>query len=387
MIETISVRGARQHNLKNISFDIPRDKLTVVTGLSGSGKSSLAFDILYAEGQRRYVETLSPYARQYLDQMEKPEVDSIEGLSPAIAIEQKTTNRNPRSTVGTITEVYHFLRLLYSSIGAPHCSRCGKKVSKQTTQQIVQNIFSLDKKPNSEIEGLRVMVLAPVVRGRKGEFRKLFEEYAKKGFLRARIDGTLRQLDDDIHLSRHRNHTIEVVVDRLLIRGNDERRLAASIEVAMKLAKGLVQIAVIGGEEHFYSQVGACAGCGLSLPTLEPRSFSFNSPYGACKECRGLGNKYDFDSAKVIVDRTKALFDGGLGPGSSTKVLRRALLRTARLFDFNLATPFQEFSKKVQDLILFGRGARTRSRKSVFPGIIPLLRKWYGETPLENYKF
>ena len=385
MIETISVRGARQHNLKNISFDIPRDRLTVVTGLSGSGKSSLAFDILYAEGQRRYVETLSPYARQFLDQMEKPEVDSIEGLSPAIAIEQKTTSRNPRSTVGTITEVYDFLRLLYSSIGAPHCSRCGKKVSKQTTQQIVQNIFSLDKKLSSEIEGLRVMVLAPVIRGRKGEFRKLFEEYAKKGFLRARIDGTLRQLDDDIHLSRHKNHTIEVVVDRRLVRGSDEHRLTASIEVAMKLAKGLVQIAVIGGEEHFYSQVGACAGCGLSLPTPEPRSFSFNSPYGACKECRGLGNKYDFDSTKVIVDRTKPLFDGGLGPGSSTKVLRRALLRTARLFDFNLATPFHQFPKKVQDLILFGRGARTRSQKSVFPGIIPLLQKWYVKTPLEKH--
>ena len=321
MIETISVRGARQHNLKNINFDIPRNRLTVVTGLSGSGKSSLAFDILYAEGQRRYVETLSPYARQFLDQMERPEVDSIEGLSPAIAIEQKTTNRNPRSTVGTITEIYDYLRLLYSSIGLPHCPRCGKEVSRQSTQQIVQNILSLGRESGSEDGGLRVMVLAPVVRGRKGEFRKLFEKFSKEGFLRARVDGTLRQLDEDIQLSRRSNHTIEVVVDRLLLRGDVERRLTASLEVAMKLAKGLVQLAVVGGEEYLYSQVGACVGCGLSLPTLEPRSFSFNSPYGACGECRGLGNKYEFDPAKVIVDWARPLFDGGLGPGSGSKVL------------------------------------------------------------------
>ncbi len=240
MIETISVRGARQHNLKNINFDIPRNRLTVVTGLSGSGKSSLAFDILYAEGQRRYVETLSPYARQFLDQMERPEVDSIEGLSPAIAIEQKTTNRNPRSTVGTITEIYDYLRLLYSSIGLPHCPRCGKEVSRQSTQQIVQNILSLGREAGSEDGGLRVMVLAPVVRGRKGEFRKLFEKFSREGFLRARVDGTLRQLDEDIQLSRRSNHTIEVVVDRLLLRGDVERRLTASLEVAMKLAKGSV---------------------------------------------------------------------------------------------------------------------------------------------------
>ena len=385
MIETISVRGARQHNLKNINFDIPRNRLTVVTGLSGSGKSSLAFDILYAEGQRRYVETLSPYARQFLDQMERPEVDSIEGLSPAIAIEQKTTNRNPRSTVGTITEIYDYLRLLYSSIGLPHCPRCGKEVSRQSTQQIVQNILSLGREAGSEDGGLRVMVLAPVVRGRKGEFRKLFEKFSREGFLRARVDGTLRQLDEDIQLSRRSNHTIEVVVDRLLLRGDIERRLTASLEVAMQLAKGLVQITVVGGEEYLYSQVGACVGCGLSLPTLEPRSFSFNSPYGACGECRGLGNKYDFDPAKVIVDWARPLFDGGLGPGSGSKVLRRSLLRTARLYDFDLATPFQQFPQKIQNLILFGRGARTRSRKRIFPGIIPLLRHWHEETPSEKY--
>ena len=385
MIETISVRGARQHNLKNINFDIPRNRLTVVTGLSGSGKSSLAFDILYAEGQRRYVETLSPYARQFLDQMERPEVDSIEGLSPAIAIEQKTTNRNPRSTVGTITEIYDYLRLLYSSIGLPHCPRCGKEVSRQSTQQIVQNILSLGREAGSEDGGLRVMVLAPVVRGRKGEFRKLFEKFSREGFLRARVDGTLRQLDEDIQLSRRSNHTIEVVVDRLLLRGDVERRLTASLEVAMKLAKGLVQLAVVGGEEYLYSQVGACVGCGLSLPTLEPRSFSFNSPYGACGECRGLGNKYDFDPAKVIVDWARPLFDGGLGPGSGSKVLRRSLLRTARIYDFDLATPFQQFPQKIQNLILFGRGARTRSRKRIFPGIIPLLRRWHEETPSEKY--
>src|SRR5207249_723794 len=301
------VRGARQHNLKNIDVEIPRHTLTVVTGLSGSGKSSLAFDIIYAEGQRRYVQTLSAYARQFLDQMERPDVDSVEGLSPAISIEQKTTSRSPRSTVGTITEIYDYLRLLYASIGVPHCHRCGRAISRQTTEQIVASIMALSKQdsgiriqdsgnselvtPNSELRTRRpeprtpdpesrtdrIMILAPVVRGRKGEFKKLFETLAAQGFVRARVDGQLRQLDEEILLDRRRNHTIEVVVDRLLVKPGIESRLSSSIETAMKLASGIVQVAVVNGKEHLYSQEWACVGCGINIPALEPRSFSFNS--------------------------------------------------------------------------------------------------------------
>ena len=280
----------------------------MITGLSGSGKSSLAFDTIYAEGQRRYVETLSTYARQFLDQMERPDVDSIDGLSPAISIEQKTTSRSPRSTVGTITEIYDYLRLLYSSIGVPHCPVCGNEISRQTTEQILQHVLAL--KPED-----RIMVLAPVVRGRKGEYKKDLEKLARQGFVRARIDGVLRSLDEDIPLDKRKNHTIEVVVDRLLVKPGIEKRLEASIETATKLANGLVLIAVVNGEERLYSQKLACTECGTSVPQLEPRSFSFNSPYGACEECHGLGSKWTFDPAKVIVDPSKPLLDGGLGPG------------------------------------------------------------------------
>ena len=283
MLDRITVHGARQHNLKNIDVEIPRNTFTVITGLSGSGKSSLAFDTIYAEGQRRYVETLSPYARQFLDQMERPEVDSIDGLSPAISIEQKTTNRSPRSTVGTITEIYDYLRVLYSSIGVPHCPTCGIEISRQSTEQILQQILAL---PQDE----RIMILAPIVRGRKGEYKKDLEKLSRQGFVRARIDGVLRSLDEEIPLDKRKNHTIEVVVDRLPLKPGIEKRLEASIETAAKLANGLVMVAVVNGEEKLYSQKLACPDCGTSVPQLEPRSFSFNSPFGACETCHGLGS-------------------------------------------------------------------------------------------------
>src|SRR6266513_1255977 len=323
MLEEITVSGARQHNLKNISVRIPRNTLTVITGLSGSGKSSLAFDTIYAEGQRRYVETLSTYARQFLDQMERPDIDSIDGLSPAISIEQKTTSRSPRSTVGTITEIYDYLRLLYSAIGVPHCPDCGNQISLQTTEQILQHVLAL--KPED-----RIMVMAPIVRGRKGEYKKDLEKLARQGFVRARIDGVLRSLDEDIPLDRRKNHTIEVMVDRLLVKGGIEKRLEASIDTATKLANGLVLIAVVNGEERLYSQKLACTECGTSIPQLEPRSFSFNSPYGACETCTGLGSRWAFDPGKVIVDFSKPLLEGGLGPGGASVYMSHLLNEVAR---------------------------------------------------------
>src|SRR5579864_5910017 len=346
MIDRITVRGARQHNLKNINVEIPRHSLTVITGLSGSGKSSLAFDTIYAEGQRRYVETLSTYARQFLDQMERPEVDSIEGLSPAISIEQKTTSRSPRSTVGTITEIYDYLRVLYSSIGIPHCPTCGNPISRQTTEQILQHVVAL--KPED-----RIMVMAPIVRGRKGEYRKDLEKLARQGFVRARIDGVLRSLDEDIPpLDKRRNHTIEVVVDRLLVKPGIEKRLEASIATATKLANGLVLIAVVNGEERLYSQKLACMECGTSVPQLEPRSFSFNSPYGACEECHGLGSKWSFDPVKVIIDPSKPLFDGGLGPGGSSWTVEQRVEAVAKQGRINLKKPFEDLPAKAQEALM-----------------------------------
>jgi excinuclease ABC subunit A len=379
MIDRVSVRGARQHNLKNISVEIPRNTLSVVTGLSGSGKSSLAFDVIYAEGQRRYVQTLSAYARQFLDQLERPDVDSIEGLSPSISIEQKTTSRSPRSTVGTITEIYDYLRLLYASIGIPHCPRCGRAISRQTTSQIVAAIMGPLARENGEATDERVMILAPVVRGRKGEFRKLFDQLAQSGFVRARVDGEVRQLDETFWLDRRRNHTIEVVVDRLRIKPGIESRLASSIETAMKLAKGMVQVAMVNGEERLYSQESACVDCGISVPQLEPRSFSFNSVYGACSECHGLGSKYSFDPAKIIVDWSRPLLAGGLGLGSSSAAMRRTLTRAAEILGFELATPFGKLPGKIQSQVLYGKPSRTLSarREPGFEGVIPLLQRWY----------
>src|SRR5882724_721009 len=338
MLDRITVHGARQHNLKNIDVEIPRNKLTVITGLSGSGKSSLAFDTIYAEGQRRYVETLSTYARQFLDQMERPEVDSIEGLSPSISIEQKTTSRSPRSTVGTITEIYDYLRLLYSSIGIPHCPVCGNEISRQTTEQILKNVLSL--KPED-----RILVMAPIVRGRKGEFKKDLEKLARQGFVKARIDGVIRSLEDDINLDKRRNHTIEVIVDRLLVKPGIEKRLEASIETSVKLADGLVLISVVDGEERLYSRKLACVECGSSVPALEPRSFSFNSPYGACEECAGLGSTWAFDPDKIIVNPSKPLFEGALGPAAGSSVVQLRVQDAAKMLRIKLKTPWEKLSR------------------------------------------
>ncbi len=349
MLDHITVHGARQHNLKNIDVEIPRNTFTVITGLSGSGKSSLAFDTIYAEGQRRYVETLSPYARQFLDQMERPDVDSIDGLSPAISIEQKTTNRSPRSTVGTITEIYDYLRVLYASIGVPHCPNCGHEISRQTTEQIVEQVLAM--KANE-----RVMILAPVVRGRKGEYKKELEKFAKQGFVRARIDGVLRTLEEEITLDRRKNHTIEVVVDRLVIKPEIEKRLEASIRTATKLADGLVQVVVVNGttnvSERLYSQKLACPDCGASVPQLEPRSFSFNSPFGACETCHGLGSKWNFDPVKMIVDPSRPLLDGGLGPGGTSHFMSLALNPIAMRLKIPIEKPFDSLPQKSQTALL-----------------------------------
>jgi excinuclease ABC subunit A len=379
-LKKIVVRGARQHNLKNINLEIPRNTLTVITGLSGSGKSSLAFDTLYAEGQRRYVESLSAYARQFLDQMERPDVDSVEGLSPSIAIEQKTTTRSPRSTVGTITEIYDYLRVVYSAIGTPHCPNCGNSITRQSTEQIVQSVLAL--KPED-----RIMVLAPVVRGRKGEYKKEFEKYAKEGYLRARVDGDLMNLDEPIPLDRRKNHTIEIVVDRLLLKNGIAQRLEHSIETALKLTGGLVTIAVVGGDEHVYSEKLACPDCGISVPQLEPRSFSFNSPYGACTECHGLGSKYDFDPAKVIVDWSKPLFEGGLGPGSGSTFLQRTLRLAAAAYGFDLEVPFAKMSRKTQNLILNGNPADEKNKKELnFQGLLAHLESNLEESKSDTYR-
>jgi excinuclease ABC subunit A len=370
MLKRITVHGARQHNLKNIDVEIPRNTFTVITGLSGSGKSSLAFDTIYAEGQRRYVETLSPYARQFLDQMERPEVDSIDGLSPAISIEQKTTSRSPRSTVGTITEIYDYLRLLYASIGVPRCPDCGVEISRQTTDQILQQVLALKRDE-------RVMILAPIVRGRKGEYKKDLEKLARQGFVRARIDGELRSLEEDIVLERRKNHSIEVVVDRLVLKAGIEKRLEASIQTATKLADGLVIVAIVNGEERLFSQKLGCPNCGRSVPQLEPRSFSFNSPYGACEVCGGLGSKWSFDPIKVIVDPSKPLLEGGLGPGGTSTYTSDKLGQAAARSLVDLSIPFDKMSKKAQSLVLYGG--------SGFPGVLKTLDDSFAEAS-EGYR-
>ena len=376
-ITKISVRGARQHNLKNIDVEIPRNTLTVITGLSGSGKSSLAFDTIYAEGQRRYVETLSAYARQFLDQMERPDVDAIDGLSPSISIEQKTTSRSPRSTVGTITEIYDYLRLLYSSIGVPHCPNCGKPITRQSAEQIVQRVMALT--PDD-----RVMIMAPIVRGRKGEFKKEMEKLVQHGFSRARVDGELVNLEDDLRLDKRKNHTIEVVIDRLLVKPGIEHRLELSVGLAMKLGGGLVLVAVVNGEETLYSSRLACPDCGISVPQLEPRSFSFNSSYGACPECHGLGSRYDFDPAKVIVDWSKPLLDGGLGPGSASQNLNHGLQLVAEAYGIDLATPFEKFPDKIQNILLYGEPGR--GGKTGFLGILGHLKQNLEASTSDNYR-
>jgi len=376
-ITHISVRGARQHNLRDINVRIPRNTLTVVTGLSGSGKSSLAFDTIYAEGQRRYVETLSAYARQFLDQIERPDVDSIEGLSPAISIEQKTTSRSPRSTVGTITEIYDYLRLLYASIGTPHCPNCGRPIAHQTADQIVQRILEQGR-------GERVTVMAPIVRGRKGEFKELLDQLDRQGF-RARVDGELMDLSEPVLLDRRKNHTIEAVVDRILLKISPadapplppgkpsvEKRLDLAVAKALQLANGLVLVAVASGEEQMFSSSMACPDCGLDVPRLEPRSFSFNSAFGACPECHGLGSLYDLDPAKVITDWSKPLLDG-LGPGSTSQYMLKLIHLAADRYKIDLQTPFEELPPRQQHLLVYGP-PKGEGPRTGFHGILNFLR-------------
>jgi excinuclease ABC subunit A len=389
------IRGARQHNLKNISLEIPRNTLTVITGLSGSGKSSLAFDTIYAEGQRRYVESLSAYARQFLDQMERPEVDVIEGLSPAIAIEQKTTTRSPRSTVGTITEIYDYLRVIYASVGVPHCPNCGKPITRQSSEQIVQSILHGELCQQDD----RIMILAPIVRGRKGAYRKELEKFAQDGYVRVRINGELFPLDDLPVIDKRKNHTIEIVIDRLLVKQGVAGRLEQSIVTALKIASGLVTVAIVGGKEYTFSEKLACPDCGISVPQLEPRSFSFNSPYGACPACNGLGSKYDFDPARVVTDWTRPLFDGGLGPGSASAILKRTLELAAYAHGFDLETPFEKFLARIQNMILYGYpptnaggGNQAKAKKAKgektfrFPGILKFLERNFAESNSDTYR-
>ncbi len=384
-IDKITIRGARQHNLKDLSLEIPRNRLTVVTGLSGSGKSSLAFDTIYAEGQRRYVESLSAYARQFLDQLEKPDVDAIDGLSPAISIEQKTTMRSPRSTVGTVTEIYDYLRLLFSSIGQPHCHKCGRPISRQSVDQIVQQLAHLP-------EGERVMILAPIVRGRKGEFKKELEKLTRSGFTRARIDGELRQLDEEIRLDKRRNHTIEVVVDRLLIKTGVNKRLEESVQLAAKLTDGLVLVSIVDGEERLYSERMACPECGISVPTLEPRSFSFNSVYGACAACHGLGTRAEIDPAKIVLDPTLPISDQDPFPPDTaiSNYLRDVMKALARQSGISSDKPFSELPQKAQDTFFYGSKERLALRygayefKAEWKGAVNYLSSRADEIKSEN---
>jgi excinuclease ABC subunit A len=393
MADRLVVRGAREHNLQDVSIDLPRDRLIVFTGLSGSGKSSLAFDTIYAEGQRRYVESLSAYARQFLGQMDKPDVDFIEGLSPAIAIDQKSASRNPRSTVGTVTEVYDYLRLLYARIGKPHCPVCGRPVARQSPQQIVDRILAMD-------EGTRFLVLAPVVRGRKGEYSGLLDDLAKQGFARVRVDGQAIELADrdDLDLARYEQHTIEVVVDRLVRRGDIARRLTESLESALGLAEGVAEIVVVdadGSEEEAitFSQHLACTHCGTSFEEPSPRNFSFNSPYGACPACAGLGTTFEVDPELVVPDVTKSLAEGALAPwsGARSEYFTRVVEAVADMGGFSVRTPWEELTKADRKLVLYGAGSkqvhlkyrnrygRQRSFHTAYEGIIPWLQRRHRE--------
>ncbi|HMH53382.1 MAG TPA: excinuclease ABC subunit UvrA [Candidatus Acidoferrum sp.] len=372
--DRIVIRGAREHNLKGLDLEIPRDQLVVITGLSGSGKSSLAFDTIYAEGQRRYVESLSAYARQFLEQMEKPEVDSIEGLSPAISIEQKTTSKNPRSTVGTVTEIYDYLRVLFARIGIPHCPSCGRTIAAQTVQQMVDRTLALPA-------GTRLLVLAPVVRGRKGEYKKLFFDLGRQGYSRVRVNGTIRELGADIDLDRHRKHTIEVVVDRLVVRDTLGSRLSDSLETALKLADGVVQVDRLdGGEPMLFSERLACAECGISLPEIAPRMFSFNSPYGACETCSGIGTRWEIDPERLVPNPRRSLKDGAVAAwaGRETVYFRQTLAILAKRHKFALDTPWEKLKKSVRDVVLFGE------KDGGFEGVVAVLERRYRDTESED---
>ena len=396
MSNVIKIRGAAEHNLKSINVDIPRDKFVVFTGLSGSGKSSLAFDTIYAEGQRRYMESISSYARQFLGQMEKPNVELIEGLSPAISIDQKPTNRNPRSTVGTVTEIYDYFRLLYARLGTPHCPNCGKVIAKQTVDQMVDRLYELG-------EGVKLQILAPVVRGKKGRHEKVIESARKSGYVRVVVDGSMYDLSEEITLDKNIKHSIEIVVDRIVIKEGYESRLSDSLENALKLSGGLVDCEVPGDKTYTFSDSFACPDCGISIPEIEPRSFSFNNPFGACPDCVGLGYKMEFNPDLLIPDKSLSIREGAIScigwassckPGSFTYALLNAL---AESYDFSLDTPFMDLSKEVQDMIIYGKGAREvivkyKSQRgsgkypTTFEGLIDNMMRRYNETFSESMK-
>ncbi len=392
----IKIRGANEHNLQNIDVDIPRNELVVLTGLSGSGKSSLAFDTIYAEGQRRYMESLSSYARQFLGQMEKPDVESIEGLSPAISIDQKSTNRNPRSTVGTVTEIYDYMRLLYARAGIPHCPQCGREIRRQTVDEMVDQIMELP-------ERTKIQVLAPVVRGRKGEHTKLLEHAKKSGYVRVNIDGNTYELTDDIKLEKNKKHTIEIVVDRLSVRNGMEKRLTDSLETALKLADGIMTVDVIGGAPMHFSQSFSCPDCNISIEEIEPRSFSFNNPFGACPVCTGLGYKMEFDVELMIPDTRLSISEGaitviGWQSVTDTKSFTNAIMTAlCKEYGFSLDTPFREYPEKIKNIIIHGtnghsvkvfyKGQRGEGVYDVvFEGLIRSVERRYRETSSETMK-
>ena len=397
MAKEIKISGARVHNLKNIDVSVPRDKLVVLTGLSGSGKSSLAFDTIYAEGQRRYMESLSSYARQFLGQMDKPDVDYIEGLSPAISIDQKTTSKNPRSTVGTVTEIYDYLRLLYARIGIPHCPKCGKEVKQQTIDQVVDKVMSLD-------EGSKIQILAPVVRGKKGEHKKIFEKAKKDGYVRVRVDGEMRELNEDINLVKTQKHSIEIVVDRLIIRDNIARRLTDSIETAAALTGDIVMVDVIGGETMLFSQSLACEDCGISLQELSPRSFSFNNPYGACPHCDGLGFLSKIDHNLIIKDENLSLIEGALSasgwaaPQAEDSMAHMYYVSLAKHYKFDINTPWKDLPDNIKNIVLYGTGGEKIKMEyhrsygngdyfAPYEGIVTNLERRYNETTSSYSKF
>lgn len=392
----IHIKGANEHNLKNIDIDIPRDEFTVVTGLSGSGKSSLAFDTIYAEGQRRYMESLSSYARQFLGQMEKPQVESIEGLPPAISIDQKSTNKNPRSTVGTVTEIYDYMRLLYARAGIPHCPKCGREIKKQTVDEMVDRILMLE-------ERTKFQILAPVVRGKKGRHEKVFESAKKSGYLRVRVDGNMYELTEEIKLEKNIKHSIEIIIDRLSIREGIEKRLTDSVENALKLGNGLMIVDVIGGEEMTFSQNFACPDCGISIDEVQPRSFSFNNPFGACPDCYGLGYKMEFDEDLIIPDKSLSINQGaivvlGWQSANDGKSFSNAILQALALkYNFSLDTPFEDYPKEIHDILIYGTNGekvavRYKGQRGVgvydiaFEGLIKNVERRYRETSAESTK-
>ena len=388
--KNIIVKGAKEHNLKNIDVEIPRDKLVVITGLSGSGKSSLAFDTIYAEGQRRYVESLSAYARQFLEQMEKPDVESIEGLSPAISIEQKTTSKNPRSTVGTVTEIYDYLRLLFARVGHPHCYACGKEIVSQTISQMVDRVMELPEKT-------KIMVMSPIIRGRKGEYRKEFETFRKDGYVRVRVDGELRDLSEEITLDKKKKHDIEVVVDRLVIKEDIKTRLADSIETALKLADGLVLIDEVDGKSHMFSEKFSCIDCGISYPEITPRMFSFNNPYGACPSCDGLGTKRFLDPELIVPDNNISIREGAITPWAKKSSLyyHQMLEALSNHYGFDIYRPFKKLPEKIRDILFNGSGReeidffyekddRRYFYKRPFEGILENISRRYRETESES---